>query len=138
MRRYDWELYSNPPTSFTPKKRGPKAKTVNDDDDVAKKRVKSEDPVIKVEENTCGNDDLMSGDPTGSGQYPWVSGWQSIADPGQQFYGLYSLEEAKVGGNYDAGYYNNGGGGCENAGVDQASVEMNCTVTQDLGGGAVV
>lgn len=126
----DWEADrdNNPPTnSSTPRKRGLKPKTVDDEDtdDGSKKRIKVEEPAIKVEENLY-DDDLGSPDPGsvggvgGVGDYFWPSGWSPVNVVGVRksyhgHYDPYELEEGNNNGNAssDVEYRNSVVGGDE-------------------------
>lgn len=97
----EWEADrdSNPPTSSTPRKRGLKPKTLDDEDidDGSKKRIKVEEPTIKVEENIY-DDDLGNSDPGSVGDYFWPNGWSPVNAIGagklhHGHYDPYELEE---------------------------------------------
>lgn len=80
-------------------------KTIDDEDDASKKRIKSEETVIKVEENTGDNDPETPA--SGSvGEYFWSSGWTPAmgTEKLQQHYEPYEARD--IGGTTGEGYGN--------------------------------
>lgn len=107
MRRLDWELYSNPPTSGTPRKRGPKAKITDDDDTASRKKIKTEEPAIKVEEGSYENNYTgTTCSPASIGGYYWPNEWSpttNVEDP-QQAYASYEPKRDSINQVVDADY----------------------------------
>lgn len=86
MRRTYSET-DNPSTPATPRKRMPKIKTVDDEEeDTDRKRVKLEGPLIKVEE-TAYDDGPAARD------YFWAGVWSPAGELQQNHYDQYGQEE---------------------------------------------
>lgn len=96
MRRAYSET-DNPPTPATPRKRMPKIKTVDDEEeeDTDRKRVKLEGPLIKVEE-TAYDDSPAARD------YFWAGVWSPAGELQQHHYDPYGQEEGLEGKNNGA------------------------------------
>lgn len=117
----DWEADRDNIPPSTPRKRGLKPKTVDDEDtdDGSKKRIKIEEPTIKTEENTY-DDNFGSPDPRSAGDYFWPNGWSPVnaAGPGKlhhDHYDPYGMEEGNknVATSSDVDYKSSVAGGDE-------------------------